>query len=407
MKTGKVLLGFSIILSFLTMCGQTKDFKLVIKIPTKSRPQQFFRRLDLYYKKLSDLCNCRFLISCDIDDKSMNCVASIARLKSYKNLEFYFSHGKGKIEAYNRDIEKIKDWDIVLVASDDMVPRQQNYDKIIIDSMKKFFPDTDGVLNFHDGHLGAELNTYPIIGRRFYERFGYIYHPHYKSLQCDNELMEISRMLKKEFVSNTVLLEHDHPIFTKKKYDPLYAYNESFGPVDQQTYRARRGVNYNLNLKVGVPIRLSILIPTAKERKIFFQRTYTKILNQIKKNKLEEIMELIFDDKNVSLLQKYKDLLQSSHGEYVCFVEDKYDVHDDYVSLIYEKLKKFPDCIILQDFAKGKEVCAHRVVDVINYPIRRDLIIRFKPQVNFLEEYVQWIKQMMRSKLIEKEVNVV
>jgi len=45
MKTGKVLLGFSIILSFLTMCGQTKDFKLVIKIPTKSRPQQFFRRL--------------------------------------------------------------------------------------------------------------------------------------------------------------------------------------------------------------------------------------------------------------------------------------------------------------------------------------------------------------------------
>ena len=54
--------------------------KLLIKFPTRSRSEKFFNILDLYYKKQQDLNN-EFIISCDIDDPSMNNEDVITKLK--------------------------------------------------------------------------------------------------------------------------------------------------------------------------------------------------------------------------------------------------------------------------------------------------------------------------------------
>jgi hypothetical protein len=45
--------------------------KLLIKIPTRARPERFFKTLDAYYHNLSELVPTHFLISCDIDDATM------------------------------------------------------------------------------------------------------------------------------------------------------------------------------------------------------------------------------------------------------------------------------------------------------------------------------------------------
>ena len=117
--------------------------KILIKIPTRSRPDRFFKYLDQYYNKLSNKYPCCFLISCDLDDATMNNKLVIDKLLKYPNLFFYFSVNKSKIEAHNRDIEKHLDFDIFIMGTDDTWPEVKGYDEIIVQAMWKHFPDFD------------------------------------------------------------------------------------------------------------------------------------------------------------------------------------------------------------------------------------------------------------------------
>ena len=160
--------------------------KLLIKLPTRNRPVKFLKILKLYHSLLDDK-NTKFIVSCDNDDETMNndgIKAYISELTDI-NVELCYGDNKSKIEAVNNDIYGV-DFDIVLLASDDMVPVVKGFDTIIKNKMNETYPDTDGVLWFNDGHQGKKLNTLCILGKKYYDRFGYIYNPDYKSVYCDN-----------------------------------------------------------------------------------------------------------------------------------------------------------------------------------------------------------------------------
>jgi hypothetical protein len=224
-----------------------EDPLLLIKIPTRSRPAQFFFMLNLYYEKLSKKVRYHFLITCDVDDQKMNNEKVIAKLKKYPNLTYNFSRNFTKIEAYNKDMELAPKWDIVLVTSDDMQPLLHGYDKLIVDTMEKYFPNYDGVLNFNDGHVTAELNSLPIIGKNYYNLFGYIYHPSYVSLFCDAELTIVSRTLNKEVIRNEVIIRHNHPHWQTAKWDALYEKNQTFSTKDEQNFNQRLAHNFYMD----------------------------------------------------------------------------------------------------------------------------------------------------------------
>ena len=136
------LVVFFLICSFLLNSQDSNSkIKLLIKIPTRSRTEQFFKNLDLFYKNLSNQVSYKFLITCDEDDTSMNCPEVITRLKSYPNLDFTFSKNRSKVEAYNKGISYYN-FDILLIASDDMIPIVKDYDKIIIEQMEGIFQIT-------------------------------------------------------------------------------------------------------------------------------------------------------------------------------------------------------------------------------------------------------------------------
>lgn len=217
--------------------------KLLIKFPTRSRPEKFFSVLDKYYNLLDELSNTRFIISCDTDDLTMNCEIVINKFKEYKNLEFYFSENKNKIEAINANMHD-DDYDIILLASDDMIPQEKGYDTIIKQSFKKFFPDTDGVLWFNDGYQGSRLNTLCILGKKYYNRFGYIYNPSYVSLWCDTEFTDVSKILNKVKYIPHVIIKHEHPVWLGEKWDELQVKNDSFNNIDQINYENRKKHNF-------------------------------------------------------------------------------------------------------------------------------------------------------------------
>ena len=217
--------------------------KLLIKFPTKGRKEQFFTVLDRYYEYLSGKHDFQFIITIDSDDAQMSLCQD--EFDKYKNLLVYCSNNKSKIEAINKGVELCPDWDVLLLASDDMIPIAERYDDIIIRNMKQYFPDTDGVLWFNDGYRGQEINTLAIIGRKYYDRFGYIYHPDYNSVYCDDEFTQVSKMLNKVKYFHQPIIRHEHPNNNRGvAFDERYRHTESFYFLDRQTFERRKSNNF-------------------------------------------------------------------------------------------------------------------------------------------------------------------
>lgn len=221
--------------------------KILIKFPTRERPEKFQRSLIQYVEKASNIQNIIFCITCDTDDVTMNNSNMIQFLDNYDNLYHFFGNNKTKIEAVNADISKIEDsFDIILLASDDMLPEKSGYDDIIIKKMQEYFPDGDGVLWFNDGNRADTLNTLCILGKKYYDRFNYIYYPEYKSFYCDNEFTEVSKILKKYKYFNDVIIKHHHYCNDNKLFDSLYKKNELNSYQDQVLFFERQRKNFNL-----------------------------------------------------------------------------------------------------------------------------------------------------------------
>ena len=142
--------------------------KILVKMPTKLRKEQFFNTLDKFYSLCEDINNIIFVITLDNDDVIMNTDEIKEKLSNYQNLFYNFGNSISKLYATNRDLNKYSEWDIMVLASDDTVPKIKGWDTVIREKMIEYFPDTDGVLHFNDGYQGNRLNTLPILGKKYF-----------------------------------------------------------------------------------------------------------------------------------------------------------------------------------------------------------------------------------------------
>lgn len=220
--------------------------KILIKFPTRGRKNKFFNVLKKYHKLLDNINNVKFLITCDLDDSEMNNELTNEIISTFENTEIIFGNSKSKIDAVNRDLENYHDWDIVLLASDDMIPQVKGYDRIIVEKMNENFPDTDGVLWFNDGNQKRNLNTLSILGKKYYDRFKYIYFPEYKSTWCDNEFMDVANILGKQKYFDDVIIRHEHPDWGFGGRDLIHKGNLDNEPFDKTLYISRKKFNFFL-----------------------------------------------------------------------------------------------------------------------------------------------------------------
>ncbi len=183
--------------------------KILYKYPTRDRPLKFSKCINEYYKLMDRTSDFNFIVTVDEDDKKMNDESVIDFMNQIPKCKYVFGNSSTKIEAINADIPN-DDWDILVLISDDMIPEVAGFDDIIRQKMMKHFPDTDGVLWFFDGWR-RDLNTLCILGRKYYDRFGYIYHPDYKSFWSDAEFTEVATALDKQVFIDQVIIRHLHP----------------------------------------------------------------------------------------------------------------------------------------------------------------------------------------------------
>jgi hypothetical protein len=216
--------------------------KLLVKFPSRGRPENFKKVLELHYEKLEDKKNVKFIFSFDNDDNTMKCDEIVNFIKSFDvDSEIFYGDNKNKIEAINANLEK-EFFDILILASDDMIPVIENYDTHIRNYFQNSEFGLDCILHTHTSRWCDLLDIGCIMGWDYYKRFNYIYNPLYKSIFADNEYTEVSKILNRNmFTHNFCPFYHDW-----KSGDETEVKNFEFNNDDWLVYETRKKNNFDL-----------------------------------------------------------------------------------------------------------------------------------------------------------------
>lgn len=220
-----------------------EEVEFVFKYPTRARPHLFKQTLKKYQTLLSGSHSYHFIITLDKDDRTMNNDDMLSFLSLQPNLEYHIGTHKNKVEAINDNFPpKNLKWKILVLLSDDMIPVKVNYDSFIYNAMNRYFPNYDGALHFSDGKVKKKIITLSIMGNKLFDQLGYIYHPDYVSLWCDNEFTDITKNMGKYQYIDRVIIKHYWVDYTGR--DSLHKRNESYLNHDKKTYLKRKAAGF-------------------------------------------------------------------------------------------------------------------------------------------------------------------
>ena len=223
------------------------ESKILFKYASRSRPNNFERGLLSIINNATNAMDISIVASVDSDDERILDYVSIYE-KYAPRVTLMVGESKSKIDAINRDIEKVGEFDIICNFSDDMIFTVKGFDNIIRDLFVKHFPNGDGFLHLNDGHQGDNVSTMSIMDRKYYDRDRYIYHPEYKSLWCDAEATEVAWMRGRYAYEPIVLFDHLHPAWGLAPNDPQYIASESreMWDHDKAVIERHRANNYGI-----------------------------------------------------------------------------------------------------------------------------------------------------------------
>jgi len=217
--------------------------RILFKYTTRSRRSNFLRGYDSILNNIANREDYHILISVDGDDQSMSPLPVLDG-----NHTFVVGRSKNKIDAINRDINEFDyDFDILINMSDDMIFTKKGFDDII---RAEFYNDFNQYVHYNDGNQKCNVCTMHIVGRNYYDRFKYIYHPDYISLWCDVENDVVAKQLGcyKYMGDNLKLFRHLHPAWGLAPQDALSIKTEdrALWVADEITFNKRKIKNFGL-----------------------------------------------------------------------------------------------------------------------------------------------------------------
>lgn len=228
--------------------------KILVKFPSRERPDRFFKSLDTIYTLCKNPQDVYVLCTFDFDDSTMNNQTVKTALLLYHNLKAIYGQSDSKIHAINRDLNELpsfweyaKDWQILVVMSDDMLFNIYGWDEIIRAEMSVNFPNGDGYLHFTEKDSQSALCVMTVCDRKYYERFGFVYDPRFKSLFCDNVQMELAKMLGRYAFVNQEIFLHLNPAYGYIPRDDMFDRQQEIGwTADQELYHELKEKNFEI-----------------------------------------------------------------------------------------------------------------------------------------------------------------
>ncbi|MBK7362944.1 MAG: hypothetical protein IPJ01_11670 [Micavibrio sp.] len=141
--------------------------QILFKLATRGNPDGFIRLIYGITEKLADKENYKILVSADRDDESMynaKVLNTVKRFIDSGKVVMCYDYSKSKIDAINRDMELMTNWDILVNLSDNMPVPEFRFDEKIKEKYLSEYPNLNGKITYDID------NSYAIvIGKKLYD----------------------------------------------------------------------------------------------------------------------------------------------------------------------------------------------------------------------------------------------
>lgn len=145
---------------------------ILFKLATRGNPDGFIRLIYGITENLADKENYKILVSADTDDTTMynpKVLNTVKRFIESGKVVICYDYSKSKIDAINRDMELMTNWDVLVNLSDTMPMPDFGFDEKIKEKYLSEYPDLNGKINFDIG-----IDEILVIGKKCYDAQGYI-----------------------------------------------------------------------------------------------------------------------------------------------------------------------------------------------------------------------------------------
>jgi hypothetical protein len=227
--------------------------RILFKLTTRSRPIEARDAIN----NIIDNChddNHKIVVTLDIDDHTM-----LGFTFPHPKVILHWGTSNNKIHAVNRSVGLLAEWDILVATSDDMRFMVPGFDNIIREDFSFVAPvdwktntnciNLDQFLHYNDTFQKSNVCTLSIIGRDYYNRDGYIYHPSYESLHSDVEATEVAKIrgCYKYMGDDKIIFKHFHPAWGLGRHDEQYARQDNVVQCakDKANYERRKANGFN------------------------------------------------------------------------------------------------------------------------------------------------------------------
>lgn len=204
--------------------------KISVIYPTRNRPSIAYLNFLSWQEKTSFDLPTEWILSIDDDDKSDY---------SWFPYTILASKNRSCVDAIN-NAAKICTGDVMLVMSDDFeCPNGWNF---LLS--KELMGKTDFLLKTDDG-IQPTLVTLPILDRKYYNRFKYIYNPLYFHMWVDTEMTAVAIMLGR-YIKSDLKFFHNHYTTGKFSKDDISLRNDGSWGQGSDIFNQRLKTNFGL-----------------------------------------------------------------------------------------------------------------------------------------------------------------
>jgi hypothetical protein len=181
--------------------------------PSRWRPEMALKAWNEWMQNANNPDQIEYILSLDTSDSTQN---EYFRLFEYTDVQIIINHNRSIVDAVNQ-AAKVATKDIFVVVSDDFgCPLDWDMDVV------GYCADENPVLLHVNDTIQTDVCTLPIMNRKFYDRFGWVYHPHYYSMFADNDLTECAKKIGAYVSDFSLTFEHRHYVNGKNKRDKTY-----------------------------------------------------------------------------------------------------------------------------------------------------------------------------------------
>jgi len=214
--------------------GVGKLKKIDIIIPTRNRYDKLMRCLDSMPKKSLDV-TINIVIICDGDVETAKRLLGDERI----NRLMYVNSNQGSV--YCRNLVTPTVDDALIYATDDIVFQLGAIEEAI-KSMRRHFPDEDGVIGFHiENAKNYCISGVALVGQPFLRRYPEkkLFYPKYFHFSCQ-EIERLGEKLNKIHSEKKAKILHYHPAFYHSEIDKTHIESHKYRSSDKALSVKRR-----------------------------------------------------------------------------------------------------------------------------------------------------------------------